>query len=160
VACFNGSNEAMSSRKVVRFLISASLVGCGNNSEQAAHATDAGGAGGDAAKDRAPSDSPIGETSTDANEGGLSCGDNHADPGEICDGSDLRGVTCETVAAGFKSGTLSCNATCTAYVTTACAACASIDAPSVDYADVSAAVASANDCDTVHIPAGSATWSQ
>lgn len=46
------------------------------------------------------------------------CGNNVKETGEICDGTDLAGQTCAT--QGFASGTLSCNATCSAFVTTAC----------------------------------------
>jgi hypothetical protein len=34
------------------------------------------------------------------------CGDDRADPGEACDGTDLKGQTCET--KGFAGGTLAC----------------------------------------------------
>jgi hypothetical protein len=38
------------------------------------------------------------------------CGDGVADPDEICDGSDLRGDTCELL--GLSGGTLACTAAC------------------------------------------------
>jgi hypothetical protein len=38
------------------------------------------------------------------------CGNNKADPGEDCDGSDLNGQSCKTL--GYDSGTLKCNASC------------------------------------------------
>jgi hypothetical protein len=39
------------------------------------------------------------------------CGDNLADPGEQCDGSDFGGATC--VSLGFTGGSLSCSSSCT-----------------------------------------------
>ncbi len=50
--------------------------------------------------------------------GGAVCGNNLKESGEICDGSDLGGETC--VSQGFAGGTLSCNASCSALVTTSC----------------------------------------
>ena len=38
------------------------------------------------------------------------CGNNEADPGEACDGSDLRGASCSTLGLGI--GTLACTDTC------------------------------------------------
>ncbi len=46
------------------------------------------------------------------------CGDGFIDPGETCDGASMSGSTC--VTQGFISGTLSCNSTCTALVTSSC----------------------------------------
>ncbi len=40
-----------------------------------------------------------------------SCGDNHADPGEDCDGTDLAGRSCKTM--GYEGGQLACNEDCT-----------------------------------------------
>jgi hypothetical protein len=62
-------------------------------------------------------------TSTDATAessssgGGPVCGDDVADPGEDCDGTDLAGQTC--VTQGFGGGTLACADDCT-FDTTAC----------------------------------------
>ncbi len=39
------------------------------------------------------------------------CGDSIIDPGEDCEGTDLRGETCESL--GLGEGTLGCNANCT-----------------------------------------------
>jgi subtilisin-like proprotein convertase family protein len=47
------------------------------------------------------------------------CGDDNADPGEDCDGTDLAGETCVTL--GFLSGTLACTASCD-FDTTGCVA--------------------------------------
>jgi len=48
---------------------------------------------------------------------GAACGDGTVDPGEACDGTDLGGASCES--QGFKTGTLSCAASCT-FDTSAC----------------------------------------
>ena len=48
---------------------------------------------------------------------GGTCGDGTVDPGEACDGTDLGGASCES--QGFKTGTLSCAASCT-FDTSAC----------------------------------------
>ena len=45
------------------------------------------------------------------------CGDNVADPGQACDGSDLHGASCPDL--GFVGGTLSCTGECT-FDTSAC----------------------------------------
>jgi hypothetical protein len=45
------------------------------------------------------------------------CGDGRADPGEECDGSDLRGSSCTTL--GFNLGSVSCDSQCR-LVTSAC----------------------------------------
>ena len=47
------------------------------------------------------------------------CGNNLIESGETCDGTQLAGKTCQSL--GFSSGTLSCNPTCTGYVTSNCA---------------------------------------
>ena len=41
------------------------------------------------------------------------CGDNQAERGELCDGSDLRGESCASLNAG--TGDLACNETCDGY---------------------------------------------
>ena len=48
------------------------------------------------------------------------CGNGVADPGEVCDGSDLRGETCFSRAYRPGAGSLRCNSACSAYVTTNC----------------------------------------
>lgn len=49
------------------------------------------------------------------------CGNGVLEAGEVCDGADLGGETC--VSQGFSGGTLTCNNTCSAFVTTACFTC-------------------------------------
>ena len=49
--------------------------------------------------------------------GAPTCGDGRADPGEECDGSDLRGSSCTRL--GFDLGTVSCDGQCR-IVTSAC----------------------------------------
>lgn len=46
------------------------------------------------------------------------CGNDKAEFGELCDGDDLAGATCESV--GFEGGTLACNGQCDGYETGAC----------------------------------------
>ncbi len=46
------------------------------------------------------------------------CGDNLIESPEVCDGNALGGQTC--LSRGFTGGALSCNATCTAFDTSAC----------------------------------------
>lgn len=52
------------------------------------------------------------------------CGNNTREPGETCDGTDLvdiNNVTQTCITQGYTSGTLTCNSTCSGYVTTSCA---------------------------------------
>jgi len=44
-------------------------------------------------------------------EEGPYCGDGNADPDELCDGSDLKGKTCQSF--GYDTGTAACTASCT-----------------------------------------------
>jgi hypothetical protein len=46
------------------------------------------------------------------------CGDDSVEGGEVCDGAELSGATCESV--GLGAGTLGCNASCDGYDTTGC----------------------------------------
>lgn len=46
------------------------------------------------------------------------CGNDAAEFGELCDGSDVGEATCESI--GFDGGTLVCNGSCDGYDTTAC----------------------------------------
>lgn len=48
------------------------------------------------------------------------CGNARAEFGETCDGIDLHGATCASVAPGTPYGTLSCNGSCSGFVTTSC----------------------------------------
>ena len=43
------------------------------------------------------------------------CGDDITQAGEACDGLDLNGFDCTTVAAGFSGGTLACESDCNGY---------------------------------------------
>ncbi len=49
-----------------------------------------------------------------------SCNNGLIENGEICDGLKLNDQTCETIVGKGSTGTLTCNATCTGYVTTGC----------------------------------------
>ena len=60
-------------------------------------------------------------------EGGMAagCGNGSIDPasGEVCDGSDLGGATCSSIAQGYDGGTLACKSDCSGFDTAACALC-------------------------------------
>jgi len=56
------------------------------------------------------------------NNSTMECGNGVAEGSEICDGVDHRSNDCSTVGMGFTGGTLACNATCTGWVVTGCAA--------------------------------------
>ena len=49
---------------------------------------------------------------------GPSCGNGVAEAGEVCDGNDLRGESCQSL--GFQEGTLVCMENCSGYDTTGC----------------------------------------
>jgi cysteine-rich repeat protein len=51
-----------------------------------------------------------------------SCGDDVADAGEVCDGTDLLGESCTTIGQGFDGGALACNDTCSGWDVTGCVA--------------------------------------
>jgi len=50
--------------------------------------------------------------------GGPVCGNGIIETGEVCDGANLGGETCQS--QGFSGGTLSCSANCTSFDTSAC----------------------------------------
>lgn len=50
--------------------------------------------------------------------GGNSCGDDHIDSPEVCDGTDLDGMTCSDF--GYSSGTLRCKDSCAAFDKSSC----------------------------------------
>ncbi len=84
---------------------------------------------------------------------------NITEAGEACDGTDLNGLTCTTVAAGFTGGTLKCKVDRSGYDTSACVAGGNtIHAASCNATDVQAAIDQAVDGDTVKVPAGTCTW--
>ena len=47
------------------------------------------------------------------------CGNNTIEGGEVCDGTDLGGESCQS-QVGCVGGTLVCNGTCSGYITTSC----------------------------------------
>jgi hypothetical protein len=49
---------------------------------------------------------------------GRTCGNDVIGPGEMCDGTDLRGVTC--AGLGFTGGTLACLSDCSGFDTSSC----------------------------------------
>jgi|GEM_PF-919563 len=48
------------------------------------------------------------------------CGNNSKNVGEICDGSDVNSQTCTSYLGASYTGSLSCNNTCSSFVTSAC----------------------------------------
>lgn len=46
------------------------------------------------------------------------CGNNIAEPGEQCDGTDLAGASC--LSLGYAEGTVVCHTDCSAYIVTSC----------------------------------------
>src|SRR4051812_16608693 len=71
------------------------------------------------------------------------CGDGIVDAGEACDGNTsagLSGLTCASVAAGFKSGTLKCRPDCQGYDASQCVEGGVISAASCSSSDVQAAI--------------------
>jgi len=61
-----------------------------------------------------------GETKTTC-PGDCGCGNGVINTGESCDGSNLNAQTCLT--QGFGGGTLTCNSTCTGFITSSCFSC-------------------------------------
>lgn len=87
------------------------------------------------------------------------CGNDQTDAGEACDGADLNGYSCATVAAALTGGSLACRADCLGYDISACeAAGQTITVATCEQADVQAAIDSASDGDVVSVPAGQCTW--
>ncbi|MCK5150080.1 hypothetical protein KAJ87_04105, partial [Candidatus Pacearchaeota archaeon] len=91
-------------------------------------------------------------------ETGYICGNDITEPGEACDGVDVNGYDCSSIAAGFVSGSISCSSDCQRYITTSCVAGNTINAVSCSQEDVQDAIDLAVDGDTVLVPAGSCTW--
>ncbi|MCX6746608.1 MAG: hypothetical protein NTU63_00550, partial [Candidatus Pacearchaeota archaeon] len=89
---------------------------------------------------------------------GYICGNNIIEPGEACDGSDLNGYNCSSVAAGFKSGTLRCNTNCKSYDVSQCVVGNTINALSCSQTDIQAAINNASNGYTVNVPAGNCVW--
>lgn len=50
----------------------------------------------------------------------IKCGNGRLDEGEVCDGAFLNGATCSALVGFGSTGTLSCNETCSGYITTGC----------------------------------------
>jgi hypothetical protein len=88
----------------------------------------------------------------------LTVANNKTEAGEACDGTDLNGYTCATVAAGYASGTLACKTDRSGYDVSKCVPGKTITAVSCSQADVQTAINSASDGDTVLVPAGVCTW--
>ncbi len=52
----------------------------------------------------------------------VTCGNSRVDAGEVCDGTILKGATCESVLGSGSTGAIRCNNTCDGYDTTNCSA--------------------------------------
>ncbi len=92
---------------------------------------------------------------------------NLTEAGEACDGTDLNGQTCVTLAPGFVGGTLHCRADRSGYDVTGCVSGGKVvnvvnnaGVPSCQAADVQRTINSSNvaDGDTVQIAAGTCIW--
>jgi hypothetical protein len=70
------------------------------------------------------SDSKVVDGSAGSNGGvggdGYTCGNNKIEPPEVCDGTDLGGVTCGSLTNNRWTGTLKCTADCRKYDETRC----------------------------------------
>jgi hypothetical protein len=86
------------------------------------------------------------------------CGNGVTEAGEACDGQDLNGYNCSTIAAGFKSGSLSCKPDCSSYDVSDCVRGNTIRAASCEQEDVQAAINNATNGDIVVVPKGICTW--
>jgi hypothetical protein len=79
------------------------------------------------------------------------------EPGEACDGSDLGGMTALMIP-GYASGTLKCKADRSGFDVSGLTPGKTINATTCSQADVQAAIAQAQDGDTVQVPAGTCKW--
>ena len=97
---------------------------CGNNRKETGEACDGTDLGGETCMTKGYSAGTLHcATSCTAFDltactGGPVCGDNHATGAEACDGTDLKGQTCQNL--GFTRGTPACNARCDGFITTGC----------------------------------------
>jgi len=60
------------------------------------------------------------DATTDPTTAGLKCGNNQIDPGEVCDGDDLGGESCESLGDPYIGGDLSCAPSCDAFDASSC----------------------------------------
>jgi hypothetical protein len=86
------------------------------------------------------------------------CGNGHREVGEACDGADLGGLECRTVASGLVSGTLRCTADCREYDVAACSKGAVTAARDCSATSVEQAILEAAEGGTVSVPPGTCTW--
>ncbi len=86
------------------------------------------------------------------------CGNNLVDPGEACDGSDINNYSCSSVAAGLRSGVLSCSSDCKQYNTSQCVVGDTLYALSCNRTDVNNTLNEAISGDIVVIPEGECDW--
>jgi len=98
----------------------------------------------------------IGDTSGGSTE--YICSNNLTEPGEACDGTDVNGYDCSTVAAGFKSGDLACLSDCSGYDVSSCEQGTVIRADNCSQEAVQNSIDSASDGDIVLVPAGNCVW--
>ncbi len=79
------------------------------------------------------------------------------EPGEACDGADVGGMTALMIP-GYASGTVKCKADRSGFDLTGLVAGKTISAKTCSSDDVQAAIAEAQDGDTVQVPAGTCKW--
>jgi hypothetical protein len=139
-------------------IIVACLAACGSSSSTpddgsqddalADRSDDSSSDGADAADDGAPETVPP-----------QTCGNDTTEAGEACDGADLNGFDCASLAPRFTSGALGCRPDCLGYDVSACVEGGTVvTAMSCSQQDVQAAIDAAADGDTVAVPEGTCTW--
>ncbi|MFP4401233.1 MAG: DUF4215 domain-containing protein [Candidatus Woesearchaeota archaeon] len=88
------------------------------------------------------------------------CGNNILEAGEACDGSQMGNYSCDYFP-GYTGGSITCMEDCSTPDLTDCLKEGSvINSSTCSSEDVQAAIDSANDGDTVIIPAGDCTWNE
>lgn len=103
-------------------------------------------------------DSPTVDSDTLATETSQVCGNNIAETGEACDGTDLNGYTAMSLMPGYIDGALSCKADCSGYTVTDAQPGRTYIINSCEEDIVQAAIDDADNGDTVILPAGTCTW--
>src|SRR5262249_3221186 len=83
-----------------------------------------------------------------------SCGNGLTDVGEACDGVDVGGFRCETLASGFAGGTLRCANDCSAFDVSGCTRSAVVTTPDCADTTVQRTIDGAPEGATVSLPPG------
>lgn len=99
-------------------LAAALLAGCGGSEPGT---TEQASSTGDTTEAPPTTDTPTTTETpmTDPSAAG-SCGDGKVDSGEVCDGADLGGKTCQDVDASYTGGTLACASNCMSFDESGC----------------------------------------